>query len=248
MKFADIEGNVERHSRALPGNAAIAVMRCSPDAVLSIWHWAHPKSKVCDRWWEHGDGMASVVEEPISRRVARDWTYWQSGERHRADVKTESGLVLEFQHSPLSEAERVSREDVYPRLVWVVHANRRRDQKKFFASFPGRYVSHRDCRPLPSSEMTALSARLGESRAPVYFDFDETERVWRLYPFSGEVLAYVTPVDRAGFVKSHRDGDNLEELFDQVFARDRKIASAQAIPRLPLPDFSRYSTRRMRRL
>ena len=158
--------------------------------------------------------------------------------------------MLEFQYSALSEAERVSREEFYPRLVWVVYAHRRlRDRKKFFASLSGplrvasglpTYTIHRDD--------SALLRDWGKSRAPVYFDFGETERVWRLYPFSGDVLAYVTPVARAGFVNAHRDGNNLEEMFDQVFARDREIASAQAIPGLPLPGFSRYSTRRMQRL
>jgi hypothetical protein len=92
----------------------------------------------------------------------------------------------------------------------------------------------------------------GKSRAPVYFDFGETEqgdsRLWRLYPHSGDVSAYLTPIDRANFVKRHRDGDNLEEVFDSVFARDRKIASFQPTRGLPLPGVFRYSTRRSRRL
>jgi len=86
----------------------------------------------------------------------------------------------------------------------------------------------------------------GKSRVPVYFDFGKTDHLWRLYPLSG-ALAYVTPTVRAEFVNAHRDGVNLEEMFDQVFARDREIASAQAIRGLPLPGFSRYSTRRMQR-
>ena len=59
--------------------------------------------------------------------------------------------------------------------------------------------------------------------------------------------SHVTPIVRAEFVKAHRDGVNLEEMFDQLFARDREIASAQATRGLPLPGFSRYSTRRPRR-
>jgi competence protein CoiA len=104
----------------------------------------------------------------------------------------------------LSEAEQVSREQFYTRLVWVVHASRRlRDQKKFFASLSGplnvtsklpTFTNHRD--------ENALLRVWGKSRAPVYFDFGETQRVRRLYPFSGDVLAYVTPVVRAELVKA----------------------------------------------
>jgi hypothetical protein len=99
---------------------------------------------------------------------------------------------------------------------------------------------------------SALLRDWGRSRVPVYFDFGEAEQgdspLWRLYPDSGGVLAYVPPIVRAEFVKAHREGVNLEEMFDQVFARDRKIASAEATRGQPLPGFYRYPTRRMRRL
>jgi hypothetical protein len=62
------------------------------------------------------------------------------------------------------------------------------------------------------------------------------------------VLAYVTPIVRAEFVKAHREGVNLEEMSDQIFARDREIASAEAERGPPLPGVFRYPTRRMRRL
>ncbi|SRR5216683_3380585 len=251
MKFADIEGNDRREAE--PGLAGkcrdcggVMVAKCGPHRV---WHWAHWKSKKgCDPWWEPETEWhrSSKNQFPVEWQEIGHTA--QSGERHRADVKTETGLVLEFQYSALSEAERVSREEFYPRLVWVVHAARRlRDRKKFFASLSGplhvasglpTYTIHRDD--------SALLRDWGKSRVPVYFDFGKTDHLWRLYPLSG-ALAYVTPTVRAEFVNAHRDGVNLEEMFDQVFARDREIASAQAIRGLPLPGFSRYSTRRMQR-
>jgi competence protein CoiA len=255
MKYADIEGNVREAEPGLAGKCRdcghVMVAKCGPHRV---WHWAHWKSKACDPWWEPETEWHRSWKNQFPVAWQEIGHTAQSGERHRADVKTERGLVLEFQYSALSEAERVSREEFYTRLVWVVHANRRlRDRKKFFASLSGplhvaselpTYTIHRDD--------SALLRDWGKSRAPVYFDFGETEQgdspLWRLYPLSGDVLAYVTPIVRAEFVKAHRDGVNLEEMFDQIFARDRKIASAQAIRGQPLPGFSRYSTRRMRRL
>jgi hypothetical protein len=42
------------------------------------------------------------------------------GEIHRADIKTPSGIVIEVQHSAMTDAERLSREAFYENLVWVV--------------------------------------------------------------------------------------------------------------------------------
>ena len=39
---------------------------------------------------------------------------------HIADVKTDRGIVIEFQHSFLHRNERESREKFYQNMVWVV--------------------------------------------------------------------------------------------------------------------------------
>ena len=259
MQYADIEGNVREAQPGLTGKCRDCghpmVAKCGQHRV---WHWAHWKSKDCDPWREpETEWHRSWKNQfPVAWREIGHTA--QSGERHRADVKTERGLVLEFQYSALREAERVSREEFYTRLVWVVHADRRlRDRKKFFASLSRlnpaawslpTFSIHRDD--------SALLRDWGTSRAPVYFDFGETEGdspLWRLYPLSGGMLAYLTPVVRAEFVKAHRDGVNFdgvnfEEMFDQVFARDRKIHAARTTGGVPFPGFPRYPTRRMRRL
>jgi hypothetical protein len=256
MQYADIEGNVRREAQPglvgkCPDCGDVMVAKCGQHRV---WHWAHWKSKDCDPWWEpetewhrSWKNQFPVAWQEIGHNA-------QSGERHRADVKTDSGPVLEFQYSALSEAERVSREQFYTRLVWVVHAVRRlRDRKKFFALLrPLRVASGVSTYTIHRDDCSALLRDWGKSRAPVYFDFGETEQgdspLWRLYPFNGDVSAYVTPIVRAEFVKAHRDRVNLEEMFDTIFARDREIASAQAIRGPPLPGFPQYSTRRNRRL
>ena len=256
MQYADIEGNVREAQPGLTGKCR----DCGHPMVAKrgqhrVWHWAHWKSKDCDPWWEPETEWHRSWKNQFPAAWREIGQTAQSGERHRADVKTERGLVLEFQYSALREAERVSREEFYTRLVWVVHANRRRrDRKKFFFSLSGplnpaawslgTFSIHRDD--------SALLRDWGKSRAPVYFDFGETEQgespLWRLYPLSDSMLAYLTPVVRAEFVKAHCDGVNFEEMFDHVFARDRKLASSRAASGAPFPGFPRYPTRRMRRL
>lgn len=43
---------------------------------------------------------------------------------HRADVFTPCGTAIEFQNSPISIAELVSREAFYPKMVWVVNGQK----------------------------------------------------------------------------------------------------------------------------
>ncbi|WP_223857945.1 competence protein CoiA family protein [Salinimonas profundi] len=44
----------------------------------------------------------------------------KDGEIHRADIKTPTGIVIEVQHSSMTDAERISREEFYKNLVWVI--------------------------------------------------------------------------------------------------------------------------------
>jgi len=42
------------------------------------------------------------------------------GEVHRADIKTPTGIVIEVQHSTMTDEERESREAFYGNLIWIV--------------------------------------------------------------------------------------------------------------------------------
>jgi len=98
-----------------------------------IWHWAHKSKMSCDPWWEN------------ETEWHREWknlfpTEWQeacftcaeTGERHIADICTDKGLVVEFQHSYLKPDEQEARERFYKNMVWVVDGSRlKRDFDRF---------------------------------------------------------------------------------------------------------------------
>lgn len=42
------------------------------------------------------------------------------GEVHRADIKTPGGIVVEVQHSAISDTERSARESFYGNMIWIV--------------------------------------------------------------------------------------------------------------------------------
>jgi hypothetical protein len=83
-------------------------------------HWAHVTKHSCDPWWEN--------ETPWHRQWKHlfpvEWLevvhMSSTGEIHRADIKTPNGVVIEVQHSAMSDAERISREQFYGNLVWVI--------------------------------------------------------------------------------------------------------------------------------
>ena len=101
MKFAVVEG--ERREEAQPGRSgkcpvcgAEVIAKCGE---VKVWHWAHRGRRTCDPWWEH----ETKWHRDWKNQFPRDWQEKiqrsENGEKHIADVKTDRGEVLEFQHS-----------------------------------------------------------------------------------------------------------------------------------------------------
>ena len=91
---------------------------------IKVWHWAHKSKKMCDHWWEnetqwHRDWKNCFPEE--WQEVVH---FAEDGEKHIADVKTPSGLVIEFQHSAIKPDEQRSRELFYRNMIWIVDGTR----------------------------------------------------------------------------------------------------------------------------
>jgi len=83
---------------------------------IRMKHWAHKAISECDSW--------SEGETEWHRQWKNHFdASWQefifknetSGEKHIADVHTEHGLVIEFQHSPIDAEEQKQREQFYER-------------------------------------------------------------------------------------------------------------------------------------
>ena len=117
----------------------------------------------------------------------------QDGEKHIADVETDRGVVLEFQHSFLRRDERESRETFYQEMVWVVDGLRRgRDRSRFFASLASASIVK--FKPLTYSMRSNEGALLrdwADSRCPVFFEFGDNSEPGE--PFGGPVLWRLEP-------------------------------------------------------
>ena len=135
------------------------------------------------------------------------------GEVHRADIKTPTGIVIEVQHSAMTDAERESRESFYENLIWIL------DGRSFRKRFDiGRML------PDPDSDgfEDIVWIRLPRPRSPHRPSLEPSDMVspfWRIsveaesYPgLTKENIESVMPPNR--LVLWH----NGEEIREQVLA------------------------------
>ncbi len=207
MKFALVNGQRQEPQPNLsgecPGCGNSMVAKCGE---VRIWHWAHLGCRHCDSWWEN----ETEWHRDWKGQFPVDWQeivhHAEDGERHIADVKTGDDWVIEFQHSYIKPEERRSRENFYPKLVWVIDGLRRKTDVPGFqgaleqgtqivANFPALKVR---------SEKGALLRDWAGSRAHVFFDFGDELGLWWLAPNAGDVWAYVVRISRAEFIAAHR--------------------------------------------
>lgn len=100
---------------------------CGKDVIakcgqIKVHHWAHKSTKECDSFWEpetlwHREWKNHFPED--FREVV--FTDEKNDEIHRADIHTPTGVTIEFQNSPISLNELVSRDQFYKKLIWVVN-------------------------------------------------------------------------------------------------------------------------------
>jgi hypothetical protein len=258
MKFALVNG--QRHeaqpklSAICPGCDQPMIAKCGE---VRMPHWAHRRTLLCDPWWENEtewhrnwkDQFPEAWQEYVYRA--------EDGEKHIADVRTDKGWVIEFQHSSIKPDERRSRDAFYKKLVWVVDGTRlKRDQKQFIETVnSGTSIAARlPIQRVRPDECALLQKWIG-SHTPIFFDFGGEQPLAWLIAGRPYGPAYVGPVSRASFIAMHgggvtqsvRDFDELVKDFNGLVADYEAYLKAQALRRAspqPLPGYQRYLARR----
>ncbi|MCH8059490.1 MAG: hypothetical protein IIA11_03420 [Proteobacteria bacterium] len=258
MKFALVNGQRQEPQPNLsgecPGCGNPMVARCGE---VRVWHWAHRGRRHCDSWWEN----ETEWHRKWKGQFPVDWQeiiqHAEDGERHIADVKTDDGWVIEFQHSYIKPEERRSREGFYSKLIWVVDGVRRKTDKARFqkaldesvAPFPEYALLRRG-----RSHGGGLLRDWAGSRAHVFFDFGDKQVLWWLIPNANDIDAYVTRISCAEFIENHRrtatqganDFDSVAEAFTGLVADYESHRRAQS-EKAPRQDFERDFARMSRR-
>lgn len=214
MRLALVEGQrVEATPKARgicinPRCASLMTARCGR---VKVWHWAHKGTKPCDPWYE----SETQWHRNWKNKFPLDWqevihTDSKSGEVHIADVKNPFGLVIEFQHSPISPEEMRSREVFYGEMVWVVDGKRGGlDWSYFRMGLSGPIQDDPLAYQVEWWGRGQLLRNWSEATAKVYLDFGEGG-LWRLvlYDTSNKV-GVAGPVLRDTFIEDCLSGTRI---------------------------------------
>lgn len=107
-----------------PGCGQEVIAKCGE---IVTWHWAH-KISDCDAWAE-GETEWHLAWKRRFKNV--EITMRRGDEWHRADAQTDSGWVVEFQHSPISPEQIYVREQFYGNMIWVFDVSASRQDVGF---------------------------------------------------------------------------------------------------------------------
>ncbi len=259
MKYALVNGKRLEAQPDSSGKCPVCnysvVAKCGK---VRIWHWAHRSKRQCDTWWEN----ETEWHRAWKNQFPADWQEivhkTESGEKHVADVKTNQGHVIEFQHSHIKLEERQSREKAYRKLVWVVDGMRRkRDLESFYQAWErGRPVGGNASIRRIVFGKHALLQEWAESRVPVFLDFGMKNLCWVLSSLQGRE-GYVMLFSRDEFIQIHRGGATEKVSEFEEFVKDiHKLVSdyeshlrAMELRRQaqPLPSFQQYLNRKAKR-
>lgn len=243
MKFALVDGKRLEAQPKLSATCPICsepmVAKCGE---LRIWHWAHKGTLLCDPWWENETEWHRNWKGQFPVEWQEIVGQGENGERHIADVRTDLGWVIEFQHSYITPEERRSRDAFYRKLVWVIDATRRKTDEAQFrkaleASTPvGTFI--RRVRP---DECRLLKEWSG-SPAPIFFDFGNGPTLWWLLARRADEPMYVAPFSRSDFIAIHhgkgpdgaRDFDEFASTIRGLVTQYNAHLRALALVRTPM--------------
>ncbi len=137
MQYALIDN---KRSEAFPGGHGICPL-CGASVIAKcgsrvLHHWAHAQRQSCDPWWENETEWHRSWKN-LFPEICREISHKASnGEIHRADIKTPTGIIIEVQHSAMTDSERQSREVFYGNLIWVIDGRGFRDNFDIYHLLP----------------------------------------------------------------------------------------------------------------
>lgn len=244
MRFAIINNiRVEAHpglKGTCPACNQLVIARCG---TIRVHHWSHQREMMCDKWWEN----ETEWHRSWKNNYPRDWQEIslldeKTGERHFADVKTEHGLVIEFQHSSILYEEKMSRQNFYGNMVWVVDGSRlKNDYKRFIKTASNFYRIKKGLFRVNYPEDCFPNSWL-ESSVPIVFDFqylgsianfkDKGRYLYCLFPLRIGNSATVAEIPYQTFIKSTLDGEwtlRMDSFMTKLLQVKKEYAEMQAI-------------------
>ena len=168
MKYAlQVEERVEatlKSAGVCPCCGSEMIAKCGN---RKVWHWAHKTKQSCDHWWENETQWHRAWKNQFPVEWQEVVHFAEDGEKHVADVKTSTGLVIEFQHSSIKREEIEARTRFYKNIIWIVDTTHsyKREFKRFRANLSYENETHDY-----SSDYDGV---WGSLKVPVFFDVGE---------------------------------------------------------------------------
>jgi hypothetical protein len=179
-----------------------------------LWHWAHKSRVHCDQWWE----PETEWHRAWKNQFPDEWhevVLFDSitNEKHIADVKTDKGLVLEFQHSIITPEEMKAREAFYDNMVWIVDGCRGElDSDNFNISLGGKINENPVAHAIRWWGRSRLFDNWALAKKPVFIDFGGAN-LWRLIMFNPSTkTGAVGPAGKEYLVKDFIMGNPLARV------------------------------------
>ncbi|MEQ9308117.1 MAG: competence protein CoiA family protein [Balneolaceae bacterium] len=256
MKFALISNTKTEAMKGLrgvcPNCGSELIAKCGE---IKVNHWAHKGTRNCDIWWENETHWHRAWKDHFPKEWQEVVHVADDGEKHIADVKTENGWVIEFQHSFLKNKERKSRDSFYPKLVWVVDGLRRKkDINQFQKIFEESDTvnRHPTIERVRYIEECKLLDEWSNSSSMVFFDFhDKDSELWFILPEMQKIGCFLMFLTKNEFIELHKTcgfekfyTEQIQQLRNFLIIQNQKNRSTN-IPRAYLTNRElRYRNKR----
>jgi hypothetical protein len=200
---------------------------------IRMKHWAHKSLTHCDSWFER----ETEWHRQWKNHFDASWQEFifknkTSGEKHIADVHTEHGLVIEFQHSPIDTDEQNQREQFYENMIWVVDGSRlKRDYIRFHDGIKNFQITRvMDLYLLPNPK-ESFPINWVDRAVPVVIDFKGLETfdneadlrnyLFCLMPKNNAGQCYLSIISRSLFIENIKAGT--------LFSKQRHIETQTSV-------------------
>ncbi len=235
MLIAEVEG---KRCKATKGAKGICPY-CQSEVIAKcgeqkIAHWAHKSCKKCDTWHDKETEWHLMWKNYFPEHWQEIIKYDEAtGEKHIADVCTEKGFILEFQHSAIKPEERRSRENFYKNMNWVVDGTRLKNDFKRFEKIINNISIASELYPILLKNINQGNIKIGSiiqinhpedifpkswlnSSVPIVFDFkglnqidnptDIRHSIFCLLPLENAYQRYAIQVPIQIFVDNAKTG------------------------------------------
>ena len=261
MLIAEINGNRTAATKGAKGICPFCksevVAKCGEQRIA---HWAHKSVQECDTWHDAETEWHRMWKNRFPQEWQESIKYDdKTGEKHIADVCTENGFVLEFQHSAIKPEERRSREAFYKNMNWIVDGTRlKNDYKRFSNGFGNPSIVRLfqkiilpDKKHIGNTWEVSFADELfpknwSDSTVPVVFDFkgsDETSDekdlrrfIFCLLPEMNGTHRYVLQIPYQTFIENAQTGSwfifqkRMIDCIQNVLKRRQSTRMARHFP------------------